>query len=344
VSELRYDALQKRWVIIASERQHRPQDFQSDQNIKRSKDDCPFCPGREDQTPPEITAIRPDGSKPDTPGWRVRVTQNMYPALRLFDVEWELGAEGFYEAIPGYGIHEVIIEGPDHDKDFVDLPYELAVDILRIYRNRLGAHMEDLRLKYSLIFKNHGQTAGASLVHPHSQIIATPVTPRTIRMELMATLKHFAETDRCMICDMVERERSDEKRVIYDDGTIIAFTNYAGRFPFEMFVTSVRHETFFHRESDRTLQSLARCLKDILMRLKVVLNDPPYNYILHSGPNPNAEPIFPGFWKTLEQDYHWHIEIIPRLVKTAGFEWGSGLHINPMPPERAAEFLRRVDL
>ena len=344
MSELRYDALQKRWVIIATERQHRPHDFRPEPVQIHNHDECPFCPGHEHMTPPEIASIRPDGSKSNRPGWTVRVTQNKFPALHLFEVNWELGAEGFYETIPGYGVHEVIIEGPDHDKSFVDLSLEMIFDILRMYRYRLDVHMQDRLIKYALVFKNHGSRAGASLVHPHSQIIGTPVTPRNIRMELMSTLRHFAETNRCLVCDMVKRERNDNLRVIYDDGAIVAFCNYAARFPFEFIIISAKHEPFYHRESDRTLRALAKCLREMLTRLKIALNDPPFNFILHSGPNINAEPIFPGFWKTIEQDYHWHIEVIPRLVRTAGFEWGSGLHINPMPPETAAQFLREVVL
>ncbi|HHE46626.1 MAG TPA: galactose-1-phosphate uridylyltransferase, partial [Bacteroidetes bacterium] len=277
VSSLRYDALQKRWVIIATERQHRPQDFGAGQSITVSREHCPFCAGREQQTPPEIAAIRPLHSEPDTPGWRVRVIENKYPALRISNAVWELGAEGFYETIPGYGAHEVIIEGPDHDKSFIDLPSDLAFDILSMYRERLNVHMDDLRLKYTLIFKNHGATAGASLLHPHSQIIATPVTPRTIRMELMSTLKHFAETNRCMICDMVQKERDEGERIIYDDGTIVAFANYAARFPYELFIAPARHETFYNRENDHTLHCLVNCLKDVLGRLRTLLSDPPYN-------------------------------------------------------------------
>ena len=344
MSELRYDQLQRRWVIIATERQHRPQDFAKQHEIQRSKDSCPFCPGHEEQTPPELDAIRPDGSEPNGSGWRIRVTENKFPALRIFETEWEPGAEGFYELMPGYGAHEVVIEGEDHDQGMADHPVDLIFDALKMYRKRLSLHMQDNKLKYTLIFKNHRATAGASLAHPHSQIIGIPVTPRTIRIELMASLLHFSETGSCLVCDMIERERTDHDRMLYDDGIVTAFNSFASRFPFEMFITPVKHATFFDKESDETLYHLAKCMKDVLSRLKAVLNDPPFNFILHSGPNTEAKPIFPGFWKTLEDDYHWHIEVIPRLVKTAGFEWGSGLHINPMPPEEAAHFLRDIKL
>ncbi len=344
MSELRYDALQRRWVIIATEREHRPQDFYTHQDIKPSGGDCPFCPGNEDQTPPEITAIRPEGSKSNDSDWHVRVTQNKYPALQLGEIDWELGEERLYERTPGHGVHEVIIEGQDHNKSMDEFSPELIFDIMKMYRNRLSVHMQNLYLKYTLIFKNHGVKAGASLVHPHSQLIATPVTPRTIRIELMSTLRYFAETGNCMICDMIERERVENSRVVYDDGVIVAFNSFAARFPFELLVVPVKHSTFFEHEDDRTLRHLGICLKDILGRLRKALNDPPYNYMLHSGPNTEAKPIFPGFWSTLEKDFHWHIEIIPRLVRTAGFEWGSGLHINPVPPERATAFLNEIEL
>jgi UDPglucose--hexose-1-phosphate uridylyltransferase len=344
LSELRYDPLQRRWVIIASERQHRPDDFIHPQKISSNSDNCPFCYGNEHMTPPEICAVRRDNSNPDTPGWQVRVTHNKFPALSLGDIEHDLQPYGVYGRSEGLGTHEVIIEGADHNLAMADFSEELTFDILTMYRKRLSELRNDKRLKYILIFKNHGSTAGASLLHPHSQIIATPIIPRTVQIELLSTRSFYGERHSCMICEMIKQEKTEKIRTVYDDGTIIAFNTYASRFPFELFIAPVKHNVYFHREDDSTLRRLAACLSDVLKRLKKALDDPPFNYILHTSPNKEAGTAYPGFWNTLDDDYHWHIEIIPRLVKTAGFEWGSGLHINPLPPEKAADFLRETEI
>lgn len=340
MSELKYDPLQRRWVIIASERQHRPQDFITPRQIRRDMENCPFCPGREEMTPPEIAAIRPDNSKPNKPGWRVRVTQNKYPALSPVEEDYDITSDGVYSRKSGIGAHEVIIEGPDHDLCMAEFPPDLTFDILSMYRSRLTELHSNVKLKYTLIFKNHGATAGASLAHPHSQIIATPIIPRTVQIELLASRSYYRDKGTCLICDMIKQEIATEERVVYNDGRIIAFNSYASRFPFELFIAPIQHNAYFDKENDETLGFLARCMSDTLKRLKTALDDPPFNYILHTSPNTGAGPVYPGFWDTLDEDYHWHIEIIPRLTRTAGFEWGSGLHINPMPPDRAAAFLR----
>ncbi|MCF7811668.1 DUF4931 domain-containing protein [bacterium] len=344
MSELRYDPLQRRWVIIASERQRRPDDFINPYKVTSSPEKCPFCYGNEDKTPPEIYAVRRDNSSPDTPGWRVRVTKNKYPALSLGDEEHNLQPYGVYGRSEGLGTHEVIIEGPDHELGMADFPEDLTIDILKTYRKRLVELRNDERLKYILIFKNHGSIAGASLFHPHSQIIATPIIPRTVQIELLATRGFYGERRNCLICEMIKQEQDEKVRTIYDDGTIIAFNTYASRFPFELFIAPIKHQAYFHKENNTTLEKLALCLGNVLKRLKKALDDPPFNYILHTSPNKEAGPAYPGFWNTLDDDFHWHIEIIPRLVKTAGFEWGSGLHINPMLPEKAAEFLRETEI
>lgn len=344
MSELRHDPLQRRWVIIASERMQRPKDFIVQREKKKSSEGCPFCPGHEDMTPPEIIAIRNDHSEPDTPGWRVRVTQNKFPALKLTDnPAWKPNDE-FYESTPGLGTHEVIIEGTQHNNCLADSHPDFIFEILCMYRSRLVTLMNDNRLKYALIFKNHGSTAGASLAHPHSQIIAMPIVPRTVEIELLASERHYDQQRTCLICDMIKNERKSGSRVIFLDEAMIAFNSYAARFPFEMFVAPLDHHHDFSHASDYQLRHLAECLGDVLSRLKYALDDPPFNYILHTSPNLNFDESYRDGSDRLDLYYHWHLEIIPRLTRTAGFEWGSGLHINPMPPERAAEFLRSVEL
>ncbi|MDP8238981.1 MAG: hypothetical protein P9X24_07815 [Candidatus Hatepunaea meridiana] len=340
MSELRYDALQRKWVIIVPDHQQRLQDFYARREKTISIEDCSFCPDNENRTPPEIAAIRSDDSLPNDPDWRVRVIPNVTAALEECTITWEPGTEGFYECIPGYGFHEIIIEGQDHNKDMASFPLDLTLNVLQMYRDRLSTHLENSNIKYVLIHKNHNITAH----HPQSHVIATPITPRIVRIELMSTLRYHAETGNCMICDMVDRERNDDSRIIYDDGNFVAFNSFAPCFPIELIITPVKHEAYYNHEDDQTLEHLARCLKDVLSRLKIALDDPAYILILHSAPNIEAPPIYPGYWKTLGEDFHWHIEIIPRLTEQKNLEWGSGLHINPISPETAASSLREVSL
>jgi UDPglucose--hexose-1-phosphate uridylyltransferase len=338
LSQYRYDILQKRWVIIASERGKRPDDFSVN---KEAPDNgfCPFCPGNEDKTPREILRMRSPGSRPDD--WKVRVVPNKFPALHI---EGDTGreAEGIYDRMNGIGAHEVVIETPEHHSPMADRPIEEIAHVLKVYRERLADLMNDTRLKYILIFKNHGATAGASLSHPHSQIIATTVTPRTVALELNACREHHQVKERCLICDINKQELADRDRLICVDERFMAFCPYASRFPFEAFIAPRYHQHDFALATEHDLRGLAAILKDVLSRLKRALDDPPYNFILHSAPNAMVEPRRSHYWDTIKFDFHWHIELLPRLTRVAGFEWGTGFYINPTPPEEAAKFLRGV--
>lgn len=341
-SEIRHDPIQKRWIIIAAARKERPQDFKIVQESIDDAASCPFCPGAENRTPPEITALRHDGSEPNTPGWTVRVVPNRFPALSIEPATLGRAAAGMYDYMNGVGAHEIVIEGTEHRFGLADFPLEQLIQVFRMQRNRMVDLMRDERLRYVLVFKNHRAIAGASLSHPHSQIIATPITPRTVAVELETARDHFRLKERCLFCDIIRQEVSDGERIIYDDGAFIVFAPYASRFPFELFIAPRNHAHHFGEASDEDLGNLAECMLEIMNRLKNGLNDPPYNYVIHTAPNVNCKPIRPGYWQTLQHDFHWHIEVIPRLTKMAGFEWGSGFFINPTPPEVAAEFLRKV--
>ncbi len=342
MSELRHDTIQKRWVIIAAERGKRSTDFDRPKTIVSREAQCPFCPGNEALTPPEITALRPGGGPPDSPGWTVRVIPNRFPALGVETRDLARSAEGIYDRMNGVGAHEVIIEGPEHDGMMADYSVEKLTEVFKIYRSRLTELMRDPRLRYVLIFKNHGEAAGASLAHPHSQVIAMPVTPRTVAIELRSAREHYILKERCLICDIIRQERVSGSRMVYDDAGFVAFAPYASRFPFELFVAPRSHSSNFGAATDGDLENLGRCMKEIMTRLKRALHDPPFNFVIHTSPNANASPVRPGYWMTLDYDYHWHLEIIPRLTKLAGFEWGTGFYINPTSPESAAEYLRKV--
>ncbi len=344
MSELRHCPTQKRWVIIATERVGRPQDFAPTKQVQNNnKEKCPFCVGHEDKTPPEIFAIRDNGTERDKPGWKVRVVPNKFPALAI---EGSLGRKGLgiYDMMHGIGAHEVIVETINHDLTIPKMDLMDFNNVLYTYRERLKDLLKDKRFKYILIFKNHGSLAGASLSHPHTQLIATPVTPRTVAMELESAKAHYHQKDRCLFCDIIEQETSQGERLIARNERFVAFTPYASRFPFEVFLAPLKHNHQFKSINDEEMLSLAKILKEVLSKLMKALNDPPYNYMIHTSPNPDTLPKKPGYWQTLEFDYHWHIEILPRLIKTAGFEWGTGFYINPVVPEEAARILRETSI
>ncbi|MGD0099030.1 MAG: galactose-1-phosphate uridylyltransferase [Acidobacteriota bacterium] len=339
--ELRHDPIQRRWVIIATERGRRPDDFPRNEP-EPTGGFCPFCEGNESKTPPEITAIR-NGTGANQPGWEVRVVPNKFPALRI---EGGLDRRGIgaYDQMNGVGAHEVIIETPKHSLQLADAPLEHIQKVLRIYRERLVDLLRDQRFKYVLIFKNHGAAAGASLSHPHTQLIATPVTPLTISEELNSAQDHYREKERCLFCDLIEQELDSGQRIVIAGDQFVALTPFASRFPFEIFIAPRNHHHSFAEITDSMLNSLAAVLKEVLLRVKKCLKDPPYNFLIHTIPNLQAGRSHGGHWETIEQDYHWHIEFIPRLTQVAGFEWGTGFYINPTAPEEAAKYLRETEL
>lgn len=304
---------------------------------------CPFCEGHEDQTPPEISAIRAAGSAPNGPGWGLRVIPNRYPALAIEGQPDRRGV-GVYDRMHGIGAHEVIIESPRHEVELADQPVEHLVAIVKTWRDRVADLMRDSRFKYVLLFKNQGAAAGATLVHPHTQIIATPVTPRTVAVELDASRAHHEIKERCLYCDVIAQELEDGRRLVHVTDDFIAFAPYASRFPFELALAPRRHMHEFGHIPDALLAPFALALTNVLKRLATALRNPPYNFVLHTAPNTNVTPRRASHFTTLECDWHWHVEILPRLTRVAGFEWGTGFHINPTAPEIAAPFLRDLEV
>lgn len=340
MSELRWDPLKQHWVIIATDRGRRPRDFQVEPDTDVMTN-CPFCYGNEDKTPPEIFAVRPAGEA-NSPNWRVRVIPNKYPALRI---EGELKSRGYgpYDVMEGIGAHEVIIETPDHDKGLADLSVAAISDVLLAYRTRFLDLSQDVRFRYLVLFKNHGRRAGAPSSHSHSQLIAVPLTPPVAATELRVCQEFYASKERCIFCDLIEFEISVGTRVVREFANFVIVTPYAACFPFEMRLYPKRHSYDFAQMSDPELGELAEALKDMLGRVKAVLRDPPYNFILHTAPPRQQRQGKPDYWGSVEFDYHWHIELVPRLTQIAGFEWGTGFYINPTSPEDAATFLREAE-
>jgi len=329
--ELRRDPIVGRWVIIATERAQRPTDLQRCPPAPQPAL-CPFCPGHEDKTPREVyVAGRLPSAPPNGPGWKVRAVPNRFPALKI-EGELDRQAEGIYDRMNGIGAHEVVIETPDHGRALKDLSVAELTEVLFAFKARVLDLRNDLRFRYILLFKNHGHLAGASLDHSHSQLIALPVVPRQVIEEIEGARRHYDLKERCIFCDVVGQERRDRSRLVHENDEFVVFAPYAPRSPFETWIVPKRHESNFEAEPKERLGLCAEALGTATRRLAAALGDPAYNFIIHS--NPVRDPSSPS--------YHWHLEIMPALSQVAGFEWGSGFHINPVPPEEAAEFLRKV--
>ena len=337
--ELRKDPIIGRWVIIATDRAKRPNDFKQESADMAEVTPCPFCEGNEHLTPPEIRVIRKAPAEPNTPGWDIRVVPNIHPVLRI-EGQLNKRPHGIYDMMNGIGANEVIIETPEHKEHMSSLTSEQIAKVLTAYKERITDLEGDKRFKYVLIFKNHKPAAGSTKIrHCRSQLIALPACPKSVKGELIGARKYFEYKDRCVFCDIISQEMQDKKRLILDIDGFVAIAPFAARFPFETWILPKKHSADFTSITDDNIKELGKILKETLLRMNKLLNDPPYNYIIHTAPYRRAKE---GYWGTIENDYHWHIEIMPRLTRVAGFEWGTGFYINPMPPEEAAGFLREV--
>ena len=331
--ELRKDPITGRWVIIATDRAKRPTDFIHEPTKATNGGFCPFCYGNEAKTPPEILAYRSDGSAPNSPGWAVRVVPNKFPAL---GIEGDLGrqGEGLFDKMNGIGAHEVIIETPEHGLTLAQLPDRGVEDVLWAFRDRVLDLKKDRRFRYILIFKNHGEAAGASLEHPHTQLIALPIVPKRVREEVDGSRQYYTMKERCIYCDMIRQELDSKIRVVEENNDFITLEPYAPRFPFETWILPKAHESHFENCQTHIYQNLAKAVKNLLGRVEKILESPAYNLVIHTSPLMEAS----------NDHYHWHVEMMPRLTRVAGFEWGTGFYINPTPPEEAAKFLRESEV
>lgn len=323
--ELRQDIISGRWVIIATNRAKRP-DMMSVTRVSSvaKEKSCPFCDGHEFLTPPEIDSIRLNGSKPNEPGWQVRTVPNKYPALGQ---DGDLIDESFYGLKAAEGRHEVIIHSPEHLTGLGELSVEQINLILTLYRRRYQVMSEDPNIKSTLVIVNHGKEAGASLEHSHSQLFAMSMVPSEIKLEYTSFDEHIKENGDCVFCELIGHEQVTKIRIVAENDRFIAFCPYASRVPFETWILPKEHLGTFELSSDETIMSCAEILKKVLVYLKEKLNDPPFNYWIHTRP-------------ASQGDFHWHIEILPKLSVAAGFEMGTGVMINVVKPEEAADYLR----
>jgi len=326
--QLRKDPIVDRWVLIAPERAERPTELEEPAHLAHHET-CPFCEGREGETTPEVLAYRAPGSRPDGPGWKLRVVGNRYPAVRG-DILGKPCIDGLFAAEPGVGAHEVVVECPQHEASLAALPQEQIQRVFAAYRDRLKALRNDERLAYAQVFKNHGVAAGASVEHSHSQILALARVPHGLREEFDAANAYHRAHDRCIFCDLLAREREAGVRMVNETEYVAAFTAFAGRFPYETWLLPKRHAGHYDRLTDPELTDAANTVRTILRRLGEINDDAAYNYVLHTLPLRAAD----------SPAYHWHIEILPRLTGVAGFEFATGCFANPVPPEEAAAQLR----
>ncbi len=331
--ELRKDPISGRWVIISTERRKRPVDFlHQHQTLKGGV--CPFCPGNEAMTPPEILAYRSNGSKPNSSGWTLRVVPNKFPALRI-EGDLDRSGVGLYDRMNGIGAHEVIIESPNHADTPSTIGEDRVKDVIWAFKERSVDLKKDNRFRSILIFKNQGEAAGASLEHTHSQLIALPIIPRELSMELDGGQFFHKYRERCIFCDLLRQEIEQEERVIINTGDFVAIAPFASRFPFEAWILPREHSACYEDLSLPMADNLARLFHDLLRRMDKILDSPPYNFYLHTSP-------FNGRYPQTQDYFHWHFEVMPILTQVAGFEKGTGFYINPTPPEEAAQYLREA--
>ena len=331
MSELRQDPATKRWVIIASERARRPHQFVATANrapVPEYDPSCPFCPGNEGKTPPEVYAVRSDGSA-DSPGWSVRVVPNRFAALSP-DTPLEIRRPDICTSIGGYGAHEVIIEAPQHNLTLATMPRAHVEQVVAATLHRLTTLGRNRSFAYVAKFRNHGAAAGTSLVHPHSQIIATPIVPAEVRNEIEEARRFYDDRVHCVYCTIIAEEMEEGRRVVLEAPEYIVITPFASRFPFELMIIPREHASSFLMGHHQSTAWIAEALHRTVRLLYLAANNPDYNLVIHTTP----------LRDTCEDYYHWHVEVLPRLTTPAGFELGTGMYITTAVPEETAEYLR----
>jgi UDPglucose--hexose-1-phosphate uridylyltransferase len=328
-TELRTDPITGRIVAIDLEPFKRRDDFELEPvRLEDAPSECPLCEGREADAGPEILAWR-EGGPANVPGWSVRVVPNRHPMLRI-EGEASVRSRDLFESRDGLGAHEVIVETPIHDQPLHTLDPDHLWRVLWAWRTRIQDLKRDTRFASIVIFKNHGRAAGARLDHSHSQLTAYPMMPPAMSDKLRGAARHLSKTGRCIYCDVIAQELIEGSRIISDQSAILAIAPFASRVPFETWLMPRDHSPRFEEATDETLHLLAAQLKSVMARIDWALERPACNFVLHTAP-------LSGEGDTA---FHWHLEILPRVTRFSGLEWGSGVHRNPVSPEEAARALR----
>jgi UDPglucose--hexose-1-phosphate uridylyltransferase len=332
MSEMRFNPITLDWVIVAPERSMRPDDFhrRTDARPARAphRADCPFCPGNEHLTPPEISRLSyPDGT------WAVRVFPNKFSAFVATD-DLQRKKHGTFRSMTAAGAHEVVVDHPGHDRDLTDMESAHVMLLLRTYRERYVALRTCPVVESIVIFKNHGQRAGSSLEHSHSQITAAPVLSSQVCMRLQEARRYHELNGGCLYCAVLREELLAEERILEAGSSFVAFMPYASLSPYHTWIFPRKHESSFDEISDADIEELAGMLSRLLRRLNIAAGDPDYNITIRSAPVGEVSSCC----------FHWYIAIVPRMQALAGFELGSGTYINSLRPEICAERIRSVAL
>jgi UDPglucose--hexose-1-phosphate uridylyltransferase len=325
MSQLRLNPLTGRWVTIAGDRSSRPVDFaprQLEVEVGPTRP-CPFCPGNEEAAPPALESYGPEGK------WLVRVVPNRYPA---FDGDGELSVDHLgpvFTQARASGIHEVLVLSPDHEASWADLDEPQAGLIMAALRDRFEEHARRSNVRYTQAIVNHGREAGASIAHPHGQLLGVPFVPGELAEELAGFVR-FGES--CLLCTTAEAELAAETRLLHVDERVVVVAPFWSGTPFEMLVIPLAHEAHLTKAEPRDLASVGRAIRDVLRRLRRLVGDVAHNVVLHTAPHHHRD-----------EGYHWHAHVVPRLTSVAGFEQGTGVLINIVAPELAAEQLAVTD-
>lgn len=334
--ELRKDPILGRWVIVATTSLTSLPNYVVDGRKPDDQLTCSFCRGKESDTPPEIMAVRKPGSKPNDPDWFTRVIPD---SRHILQMEGELNRQGIgmYDKINGIGTSEIIIESPEHLVTLGDV--EQAARVLLTYKERILDLEKDPRIRYIQISKNYGRAAGALYSHPYSYLVASAIIPQRIKQELEGAKIYYELKERCIFCDIVREEEKAAVRIVFANKSFVAFCPFAPAFIFEVWIMPRRHNCVFQETETEEIEDLGAAIITVLNKMKKLFKDPPYNLILHNAPNkmPRRD-----HWQTLNEDFHWHVEIIPRLDGAAGFEWSSGFYILNTSPEECAKYLKEV--
>ncbi len=329
--EFRQNLATKEWVILATERGRRPSDFSKDRQPRplppSFKDDCPFCPGNEDKTPPATYVY------PDKGDWQVRVVPNRFAALQP-NLATTRSYSGRFLSAKGFGVAEVLIESPRHDQTIATMDIKEIGNVLRAYRQRIVEIRKNDKINLITVFRNHGPLAGTSLEHPHSQIIATPIVPPHVRYPMEQAVLHYDKHGTCVYCDMIDEELRQKERIVVETDYFLAVCPYAARSPFECRIYPKRHMASFATVDGEEIMELATLLRELLAKIYTGLGNPDYNYVMRSAPIGDED----------TRHLHWYIVVIPKISIPAGFEIGSGIYINTVAPEEAASFLKSVDI
>jgi UDPglucose--hexose-1-phosphate uridylyltransferase len=326
--EMRYNLITGEWVIVATDRTRRPHDLPisaAQPAPPTHSDSCPFCPGNEAQTESETFRA------PDQGPWQLRVVPNRYPALTSEGHPVRTGA-GYNMAMSGVGSHEVIIESPLHDRTLATLPDDQIALVLQAYRERMEQLYRLPQIEHVIVFKNHGEAAGCSLAHPHSQVVGTPVVSGQVRQRIENGLKFFGDNGECIYCHCLRKELANGQRILSQNEDFVAFIPFAALSPFHLWIFPRRHSAYFGDQSPLQIEALAGVLGDVLRRLYHGLGDPAFNLVIRSL-SPTEQEL---------RYFHWYLSIVPRATRTAGFELGTGMYLNTRAPEEAAAFLRGV--